>query len=337
MAMTMPGLGPLLAAETDRHPGLRRVGEPTFDGRADLVFFQPSRGVDPTAALRLAEDVFVLLAQTTSDGDPQRLTSRLLHRASLERALSVWSRLVRPLGAVMGYRVIVRVLSEEHFRRTSLRSVLSAAVARHRPRWRVEDPADVELWVSELPASRFVAAVRLSDKSMRQRGGRQVERHGALRPVVAAAMVALAGDPSGLLLDPCCGSGTIVAEASEAGWRASGSDIDQQAVDAATRNYPGAAFLRADARHLPFHDGEVAALVSNLPFGKQFDVEGDRQVWLRSMLTEAARVTTSGGRVVVLVPSPLPDLRGLQLKDRHDLRLLGLRTTIWGLDRVRAG
>jgi SAM-dependent methyltransferase len=333
--MTMPGLGPLLAAEVDRHPGLQRMGQPAFDGRADLVFFQSARGVDPTVALRTAEDVFVLLSYATSEADPQRLTSRLVQRERLERALSVWSRLVRPLASAMGYRVIVRVLSEENFRRTSLRSVVSAAVACHRPRWRVEDPADIELWISELSDSRFVAGVRLSDKSMRQRGGREIERQGALRPVVAAAMVALAGEPKGLLLDPCCGSGTIVGEALAVGWRGCGSDIDDDAVAIARRNHPACEFRQADARELPFADGEADALVSNLPFGKQFEVQGDRKAWLRSMLTEAARVTAPGGRIVVLVAPPLPDPRqqDLELVDGYEIRLLGTRSTIWVIGR----
>jgi tRNA G10 N-methylase Trm11 len=42
-------------------------------------------------------------------------------------------------------------------------------------------------------------------------------------------MVQLAGVPSGVLLDPCCGSGTILREALEVGWEAVGSDLDPSA------------------------------------------------------------------------------------------------------------
>ncbi|HLB76798.1 MAG TPA: hypothetical protein VJO72_07170, partial [Candidatus Dormibacteraeota bacterium] len=59
----------------------------------------------------------------------------------------------------------------------------------------------IEVWISEYLPGRFVAGLRLSDVKMRQHEGRLVEREGALRPTVASAMVRLAGDGAGLLLD----------------------------------------------------------------------------------------------------------------------------------------
>ena len=64
----------------------------------------------------------------------------------------------------------------------------------------------------EYQPGKIVAGLRVSDLRMRQHEGRDIERSGALRPTVAAAMVHLAGKPDGILLDPC-GSGTILAEA----------------------------------------------------------------------------------------------------------------------------
>jgi 23S rRNA G2445 N2-methylase RlmL len=68
------------------------------------------------------------------------------------------------------------------------------------------------VWVVEYQPGKIVAGLRVSDLRMRQHEGRDIERSGALRPTVAAAMVHLAGKPDGILLDPC-GSGTILAEA----------------------------------------------------------------------------------------------------------------------------
>ncbi|MQA17753.1 MAG: methyltransferase domain-containing protein, partial [Pseudonocardiaceae bacterium] len=90
--------------------------------------------------------------------------------------------------------------------------------------------------------------------------GRAAERHGALRPVVAAAMVRLAGDAPGSLLDPCCGTGTIVAEALGAGWDAHGCDIDPDAVKTAHDNVPTATIDRADALDLPYADASFDAV-----------------------------------------------------------------------------
>src|SRR5215831_20344690 len=92
-ATTLPGLGKLLTVEIRTHPALELVGEPGFDGRADIVFFRLRRGArfDPQE-LRLAEDVFVMIAEASS-GAPGQVATSLVTRIDLERALSTWSRL----------------------------------------------------------------------------------------------------------------------------------------------------------------------------------------------------------------------------------------------------
>jgi tRNA G10 N-methylase Trm11 len=47
----------------------------------------------------------------------------------------------------------------------------------------------------------------------------------------------------------------------------------------------------------------VDACVSNLPFGQQYQVQEDMDIWLRVVLAELARVTRTGGRVVLLAPA----------------------------------
>jgi tRNA G10 N-methylase Trm11 len=171
---------------------------------------------------------------------------------------------------------------------------------------------------------------------MRQHQGREVERSGALRPTVAAAMVSLAGVPSGVLLDPCCGSGTILREASAAGWTVEGSDLDQMAVEIARKNVPQVPIRQADARHLDLADRSVAACVSNLPFGQQYEVPGNMQDWLHTVLSEMSRVTWPAGRIVLLAPE-IPRAAvpaGLRLRSRYPIRLQGTKTTIWTYDRV---
>jgi tRNA G10 N-methylase Trm11 len=82
---------------------------------------------------------------------------------------------------------------------------------------------------------------------------------------------------------------------------------------------------------LPYRDASVDAYASNLPFGRQYDVDGEMADWLRAVLGEAARVTRPGGWVVVLAPSipreALPP--ALALAGRTGIRLLGTRTAIW--------
>lgn len=345
-ANVVPGMAPLVAGDAKRWPGVR-VTNLGFDGRSDLILLDVTRNHQAgLRALRTIEDLFVEVGRTTrTSGDkPHWIADRIWRRERVEKALSVWSALAGPLTGAMTYRVIARVLHERSFLRTELRRALTQVIAQDRPRWKVADPARIEVWISEYRPGYLVAGLRLSDSSMRQHEGREVERHGALRPTVATMMVRLAGEPRGLLLDPCCGSGTILSEALATGWpTVRGSDIDPAAVRAAKRNVPRAALAsghatlaEGDARKIDLPAASAGAVVSNLPFGRQYGLEGTASEWLGAVLAEMARVTRPGGRVVLLVPEipgdAVPDT--LRISSSTPLRLLGMKTTLWVYHRA---
>jgi tRNA G10 N-methylase Trm11 len=299
------------------------------------VFFGAQRGTRlQLDSLHLAEDVFAMIASSSGTGRAARVAESLITPDGLERALSVRASYAGHLSPSMTFRVITRVVEESRFKRTELRSAVERSIAASRPRWRYADPADLEVWVVEHRRARFASGLRLSGKWLRQHGaGRAAERQGALRPTVAAAMVRLAGAEPGRLLDPCCGSGTIASEAIVAGWQAWASDIDDEAVGAAAANVPRAVIRRADALDLPYREGEFDAVVTNVPFGRQFRLDAERASWMRSLLGQAARVTRPGGRVVVLAPPPVPHQPGLVPARSYPLRLLGVPTRIWVFGR----
>jgi len=107
-----------------------------------------------------------------------------------------------------------------------------------------------------------------------------------------------------------------------------------KAVEIAGRNLGNTKVVTAgDVRSLDRPDGSVDASVSNLPFGRQYEVTDSIDDWLRAALDELARVTRSGGRIVLLAPK-LPGLpKTLHHREKHPITLLGTRTTIWVLDR----
>jgi 23S rRNA G2445 N2-methylase RlmL len=336
-AMCLPGLAPLVRQQLDEMPGIK-AGDDGFDGRADLVLFEADhsrRGA--AAALRMIEDVFVEVgrAERRKADNPLQIASMVWRPAQVQRALSIWAEQRHPLGASMTFRVIARLLSEKAFLRTELRRQLTETIRRDRPRWKVADPAQLEVWICEYRAGWFVCGLRISDVRMRQHHGRNLERRGALRPTLAAAMVDLAGKPSGILLDPCCGSGTILAEALAVGWSAAGADIDASAVSIASRNVPEASVRIGDARRMDLPDASVQACVSNLPFGRQYHVPGDMSAWLSTVLRETARVTQAGGHIILLaadIPgSAVP--ASLTLTDSFPVRILGTNTTVWHFQR----
>lgn len=336
-ASTMSGMRRLLAEEVDAADGLA-VTDTGSDGRADVVLFD---GTPPRSALslRTAEDVFIEVGRTLrSDGDdPRWIARRVWKPARVRRALDVAAALGRRQHGRVTYRVVARLLQERAFLRTDLRRQFAATIRREQPDWTPADPAGTEVWVVEYRPGRIVAGIRVSDASMRQHGGRAKERAGALRPAVAAAMVRQAHVIKGAanLLDPCCGSGTILGEALQAGWSSvAGVDISAEAVGVARRNVPRAAIERGDARRLDAPDASVGAVVSNLPFGRQYTVD-DPERWLADVLAEAARVTAPGGSVVLLVPevprSAVP--ASLRVQRRLPLRLLGTKTCLWTFER----
>ena len=340
-ATVVPGLVDLVAHELDDLDGVRRT-DSGHDGRSDLIRFEVDRGARESVwSLRSVEDLFVEVGEASrSGGDRPAVVADQLWRPDLvQKALSVWAETVRPLAGTMTFRVIARVLQEQTFLRTDLRRALSQTVTKDRPKWKFADPAQIEMWASEYRSGQFVAGLRLSDASLRQHDGRTIERPGALRPTVAAAMVALAGEPAAVLLDPCCGSGTILAEVAAAGWtEVRGGDIDPEAVRIATANAPSAHVREWDARQLSLPDATVDAVVTNLPFGRQFDVPGSMPAWLTRVLAELGRVVRPGGRVVVLAPEIPAGAVPLVLHRlaRHQLRLLGTRTNLWVFNRTDA-
>jgi 23S rRNA G2445 N2-methylase RlmL len=340
IAFAIPGLAGLLAEELESMAGVR-VEDTGRDGRADVVLFSAEASALPQVVTsRLAEDIFVEIGRTLrSDGDrAQWISGRLWRPERARKALETRARMTRPTRERATFRVIARVLQERSFLRTDLRRHLADTIQRHQPNWRFSDPADIEVWAVEYKPGMIVAGLRVSDARMRQHDGRDVERSGALRPTVAAAMVRLAGKPVGTLLDPCCGSGTILVEGTETGWHAKGSEIDPDAVRIARKNAPGAEVTEGDIRYLPSNDNSVRACVSNLPFGKQYTVQQDMNKWLGAALRELARVTQAGGRVVLLAPDIPRNLTpaSLKLVKRVTIRLLGTKTTIWAYNREHA-
>ena len=126
-----------------------------------------------------------------------------------------------------------------------------------------------------------------------------------------------------------------LAEAVAHGWTAMGRDIDPAAVDIARMNVPRATIDRGDARTVALPDESVAACASNLPFGRQYGVQGSTTAWLASVLGEIARVTRPASRIVLLVPRLSRTVVPKQLltSGRYPMQLLGMKTTMWVLDR----
>jgi 23S rRNA G2445 N2-methylase RlmL len=343
-ATCVPGLGRMLRRELDAIAGISSTGL-GFDGRADIVFFEADRaGRAEALQSRLAEGMFAEVGRASRAGGAgaAAVAAMAWQPDAVQRALSVWADEVRPLSRSMTYRVSVRVLSAARFRRLDLRQALSGSIARDKPRWRFADPAQLEICISEFHDGQYAAGLLLGGAGIHQQGGQESERQGDLPLGVAAAMIDLAGPPGaaggvpGTLLDPCCGSGTILGEALVAGWAAEGADIDPDAVQVAARNAAGASVQLGDARELLLADDCVGACVCDLRLARPSQVPGGWQDWVSGVLAEMNRVTRSGGCVVLLAAElPRSAIPGaLRLRKQVPVRLRGARATIWVFHRA---
>lgn len=179
-----------------------------------------------------------------------------------------------------------------------------------------DSEADLNVRVFIEHGTAFVG-VRLGARPLHRRPYKRAHVPGSLKPPVAAAMLALAEvEPGMRVLDPCCGAGTILIEAALSGAMAQGGDCDPGAVAAARANI-SAARVSADAREwdacaLPL-DGAFERVVTNLPWGREVQVDAALETFYRRVCAEMRRVLAPGGRIAVLTSLPslvtFPDLR----------------------------
>jgi putative methyltransferase (TIGR01177 family) len=114
---------------------------------------------------------------------------------------------------------------------------------------------------------------------------------------LARAMVNLVAVPGDTIIDPCCGSGTILIEAASIGIKAIGSDINPKMAVASVENLRhfnlSSLVLIADARYIK---GNFDAVVTDLPYGRNSpsDERLCREILrnLRELAPKAAIVTS---------------------------------------------
>lgn len=115
----------------------------------------------------------------------------------------------------------------------------------------------------------------------------------------------LTGTTPGRALDVGCGPAGNSAELRELGWQVTALDYVHDSAVLARRR--GLDALRADARSLPFRDGEFDLVLSSDAWEH---IEEDDRV-----AAEAFRVLRPGGRLFVMVPA------GMDLWSGHDVAL----------------
>ena len=318
-AIVLPGLESVAADEITRDLG----GEVKKTERGLVLFRVPE--IDPDLLkLRTVEDVFLLAWGTDSLTYKAADLKQIRHWTAKE---SDWQHLLRlhhlvhpkPKGKPT-YHLVTQMIGTHGYRRIDASHAMADGLAGVFPAsWKpAAENAAVEVWLT-IHGATGVCGLRLTDRTMRHRTWKTEHVAASLRPTMAAAMVRLAGSaPGDIVLDPMCGTGTILGEQIELSKQRRagrvellGGDLDMNALRAASVNLRkvGPAFLgRWDATCLPIAGESIDRIICNPPFGKQLSSPEEIGPLYRATIRECDRVLKDGGRAVFLV-SEMPALR----------------------------
>jgi len=132
----------------------------------------------------------------------------------------------------------------------------------------------------------------------------------AIFPKLSRALVNLSGvQPGEAFLDPFCGTGSLLIEASIIGAEPLGIDLARKMVRGARRNsikygQPWLGLVRADSRSLPIR--EVSAVATDIPYGRASSAGGLKSSEiLRSLVEGAPGALPKGRKLVVMHPKSL--------------------------------
>ena len=149
----------------------------------------------------------------------------------------------------------------------------------------------------------------------------------SLHPKYARALVNLTQIPvGGLLLDPFCGTGAILAEGSMIGMRAIGTDFSERMIEGSRKNLDhlklSADLKLCDVGEIPRIVGRVDGIATDPPYGRSTSTDGERipDLYRRSFEAFSA-VLKSGARTAIVVPDVdlVRNQEGFKLLESHRL------------------
>jgi tRNA (guanine6-N2)-methyltransferase len=292
----------------------RELARRLVPGRNGItIFTAPSPA--PLKNLRTAEDVFAIVGcrdELTNGADAlDRIRAAARDVKWLENAINNHGDFIpgSRAGRRLHFKVIARMAGEHPFTRAEMARAVARGIAeRDDHKWRAakDGDVDIEFWATMIDGELLIA-VRLSGETMRHREYKVAHLPGSLRPSVAAALNWLAA-PSAedTLLDPFCGTGTILIERAHFGrYRMLlGSDRDPEALRAASENigprYKPLELHSWDATTIPLADGSIDKIVTNLPWGMRHGSRGENRRLYPRFITEFLRLVRPGGLIVML-------------------------------------
>lgn len=163
---------------------------------------------------------------------------------------------------------------------------------------------DIRIFIEH---DKALVGVRLGNKPMHRRSYKVETTKATLQADIAYAMSVLAEITiDDIVLDPMCGSGTILIESSRFNpKRILGGDIHIEAVNVAQKNIEAfnpnlnIKVREWNAHTLPFDNNSIDKIICNVPFGKQIEVGSIGDFYLK-VIAEFSRVIKNSGKIILL-------------------------------------
>lgn len=331
-AVTTRGLETISANELSTLPGVtveqiayRRVFASCQDTLASLL------------SLRTVDDVFLYVA-TWAGIDRARSALNNLREAStqlqMNNTLAICEE-IRTIKSPPTFSITANFVGKRNYSTAEIKQACSAGIIEGQDWVYLDDDAKADLNVRVfIEGDTAVVGVRLAARSLSKRPYKEEHVPGSLKPAVAAGLLVIAGvSPNALVLDPCCGAGTILIEARLSGAIAYGGDNDQRAVTAARFNAAQAGtdvqIHHWDARALPISAKSVNCVISNLPWGRAVSTDGSLPTLYQDISKEIERVLTPSGQTVLLTNLPdLVEFKQMKCEQKIEISLFGQTPTI---------
>jgi tRNA (guanine6-N2)-methyltransferase len=276
---------------------------------------------------------------------------------------------IRPITNPPTYGITASHLGKRNYSRYDVEDAIQFALSQRLP-WHFipnrpdEEPLhDIELRVL-IEEDWALVGIRLSDIPLHRRPYKIASQPGSLKAPVAYCLCMLADlKPTDTLLDPTCGVGTILIEASTLMTQGKliGIDIDTHAITAAHRNSEAAGLyteILTPNSHLPLEaaapqqapgtillvegnvrtvqlpPSSVQAVVANLPWGKQVASDSHLSALYAGVLALIEKSLDATGRAVILTDqvdtlhAALQQHPSLTLTSTMQISLFGSHPTI---------
>jgi hypothetical protein len=178
----------------------------------------------------------------------------------------------------------------------------------------LSDEVEEVLWVFCIDENYYVCLRAYNQNDPPFRRQRVEERAGSLPPTIAASLAFLGNpQPSDVVLDPFCGTGTLLAEMNgyAPAARLFGFDLDRDAIKAASKNLahlPNLKLRIGDGTHTNLPGDSIKLFLSNLPFGKQYGDIKTNPALYGALIEEINRLGINEGWRAVLLTSDIDSL-----------------------------